>query len=76
MLTFCPTCQRWHNPEANCVDGAGSALREIGIKPKKMPEEEFKALNKKANKILIIIALFLIGLIVISYFISNFSLSQ
>jgi len=64
-MPFCPICKTNHDPDVLCFDQTRQVLRNAGIEKaskKPMLKKEFKTLDIKAKIILILLALFFIGL--------------
>ena len=54
-MAFCPICKGNHDPDVLCVDSAGRALKDMGIKDnRKISKKELSEVDKKARKSLII----------------------
>jgi hypothetical protein len=77
-MSFCPKCGAHHDPNFPCVDRAGELMRDMGVeKLSKMSKQEFKILEKKADrsmlKILLTVIvgflLFLVTIIIIQRYI-------
>jgi uncharacterized membrane protein YvbJ len=77
-MSFCPKCGAHHDPNFPCADRAGELMRDMGVeKFSKMSKQEFKILEKKADrsmlKILLTVIvgflLFLVTIIIIQRYI-------
>ena len=71
-MSFCPICGTHHDPNFPCADRAGELLRDAGIEPKPMPEEEFKKTVKEANRSMIILVIVVATLILLTVLIAEF----
>jgi len=69
---FCPICATHHDPAFPCADRAGELLREAGIEPKPMKEKEFQKTVKEANRSLIILVIFIVGLIILAVLLTKY----
>jgi hypothetical protein len=71
-MGFCPTCKRNHDPDINCTDGTTQLLRDIGIeKTNTSSKEEFKKIEKSANKAVIIVLLIILVGVLIFLFVNK-----
>jgi uncharacterized membrane protein YvbJ len=77
-MSFCPKCGAHHDPNYPCADRAGEMMQDMGVERRsKMSKEEFKTLEKRADrsmlKILLIVVvgflLFLTTIIIIQRYI-------
>jgi len=77
-MAFCPKCGAYHDPNYPCTDRAGEMMQDMGVERRsKMSREEFKTLEKRADrsmlKILLIIVvgflLFLATVIIIQRYV-------
>jgi hypothetical protein len=70
--SFCPICATHHDPAFPCADRAGELLRDAGLEPKPMKENEFQKTVKEANRSLIIIITVIVGLIILTVLLAEF----
>ena len=74
--SFCPICGTHHDPAFPCADRAGELLRDSGLEPTPMKEEEFQKTVKEANRSMIILAIVVAGLILLTILIAEFLLNK
>ena len=56
-MSFCGVCNRNHDPDLLCTEGAGQILRDMGLEKqnKPMPKDEFRRNELKAKKFVFLI---------------------
>ncbi len=69
--SFCPICGTHHDPAFPCADRAGEILRDSGLEPKPMDEEEFQKTAKEADRNMLIVLIVVIILIILTVLISH-----
>jgi len=61
-MNFCPKCGAHHDPAFPCTDRAGEVMRDMGVeRPPKMSKEEFRKLERRANR-----SMFIVGLLIMA----------
>ena len=61
-MAFCPKCGAHHDPNYPCTDRAGEAMQDMGVETRsKISEEEFKTLEKRADRSMLKVSLMVIA---------------
>lgn len=61
-MAFCPKCGAHHDANIPCFDRAGEILRDMGVeRPSKMSKQEFKELERTADRFMLKISLMVIA---------------